>query len=487
MSDLDAASPPPSRGGRRSRLVVLFAAAGASALAACASLPAPTPARQAKAPQAYASTQSFAAPAAEWPGDSWWKAYGDAQLDGLVGEALTGSPTLAQAEARVRKAVAAAAQTKAADLPSVSLNGGVQQMKQSYNLGIPAQFVPQGYNDYGKLTLDFSWELDFWGKNRAAVAAATSEIQAAKADAAAARLMLSTAVASTYADLARLYAERDVAEQAVRVREETQGLVQRRVTNGLDTQAELKQAEASPPAARADLAALDEAIAQTRNQIAALLGAGPDRGLAIARPGASTLKPFGLPANLAADLIGRRPDVTAARWRAQAADSRIRQAKAAFYPNINLAGFVGAQSLFLNKLFESGSDIGSIGPALSLPIFEGGRLRADLRGTQADRDAAVAAYDATVTEALRNVADVTASERALSKRLSESRAALAADEDAYRIAKLRYEGGLANYQSVLLAELTLLAQRRAVADLESRAFALDVALVRALGGGFTSS
>jgi NodT family efflux transporter outer membrane factor (OMF) lipoprotein len=204
----------------------------------------------------------------------------------------------------------------------------------------------------------------------------------------------------------------------------------------------------------------------------------------LARPPSAGLRPIGVPAALAASLVGRRPDVTAARWRAEAAVSRIHEAKAAFLPNVNLAAFIGVQSLFLNQLTASGSDIGSVGPAISLPIFNGGRLTANLRGAEADRDTAVAAYDAAVTEAFRQVADVIASSRALQGELADSRAALAASEDAYRIARLRYEGGLSTYPAVLLVEQGLLKRRRIVADLEARAFALDVELVRALGGGF---
>jgi NodT family efflux transporter outer membrane factor (OMF) lipoprotein len=476
---------PASKSPRSREAGVVAALATALLAGACATLPAATPARVARTPDAYAATQTLAAPEAAWPVDTWWKAYGDTQLDSLVDEALSGSPTLAQAQARLRRAQALASQAKAAQLPSVTANGGVERSKQSYNNGIPADFVPQGYNNYGRLSLDFSWELDFWGRNRAAVAAATSEARAAQADAAQARLMLATSTAAAYADLGRLYAERDVAERAVALREETAKLVRDRVTNGLDTRGELRQAEAGPPAARAELAAIDEQIAQTRNALAALLGAGPDRGLAIARPAIASLKPFGLPSNLAADLIGRRPDVVAAKWRAQASSKRIGQAKAAFYPNVNLAAAVGVQSLHLDKLLDSGSDVGSFGPAVSLPIFEGGRLRANLRAAEADRDGAVAAYDEAVTQALRDVADVAASERALAARLSESRAALTANEDGYRIAKLRYQGGLSTYQNVLLAEQAVLTQRRIVADLDSRALSLDVALVRALGGGFS--
>ena len=459
----------------------------AAALSACATLPADGPALTAKTPESYAASQALAAPERDWPADAWWTAYGDAQLDTLMGEALAGSPTLAAAQARVRKAEAVAAQAHARQLPSLGANGSVVDQKQSYNAGIPPAFAPQGYICFGQLTLNFNRELDFWGKNRAAVEAAVSETRAAQADAAEARLMLSTNVAAAYADLARLYAERDVAERSVALLSETSTLVRDRVANGLDTLAEQRQSEAGPLQAKAELGAIDEQIALTRNRLAALAGAGPDRGLAIARPSAAALKPLGVPTQLAANLVGRRPDVTAARWRAEAAVSRIHEAKAAFFPDINLAAFVGVQALHLNALFDSGSDIGSVGPAVSLPIFEGGRLRAGLKGAEADRDAAVASYDAAVTEAFRQVADVVASARSLGVQLEDSRAALAASEDAYRIAKLRYQGGLSTYPAVLLAEQGVLTRRRSVADLEARALALDVALVRALGGGFHSA
>jgi NodT family efflux transporter outer membrane factor (OMF) lipoprotein len=469
------------------RKFALLVAASAAALSACASLPAAAPARAAKAAGTYAVAQTLAAPAAQWPADAWWTGYGDTQLDQLMSEALAGSPTLAQAQARVRRAQSTVGVAQAAGLPQLAANASVEEVKQSYNAGIPPAFTPHGYNAAGRLALDFNWELDFWGKNRAAVAAATSEVRAAEAEAAEARLMLSTNIAAAYADLARLYAERDVTERTVAAQTETSALVGDRVANGLDTQAERSQAESEPLQSKADLAALDEQIALTRNRLAALAGQGPDRGLAIARPEVPALKAFGLPANLPADLVGRRPDIIAARWRAEASTSRIKQAKAAFYPDVNLAGFFGAQSLGLGKLFSSGSDIGGVGPAVSLPIFEGGRLRAGLRGAEAGRDEAVAAYDAAVVEAFRQVADAVASQRGLSAQLSQSRAALAASEEAYRVAKLRYHGGLSTYSSLLQVEQGVLRRRRAVADLQARAFALDVALVRALGGGFQSA
>ena len=459
-------------------------ALGAVLLSSCASLPPATAAREAKATDAYATTVAFTAPVADWPGDGWWKRYGDPQLDALMDEAIKSSPTLAQAEARLLRARAARTVAGAALLPSLRAKAGLQELKQSYQDLIPRQFLPPGYQDYAQATLNLNWELDFWGRNRAALAAAVSESRASAAEAAQARLILTTDIASAYAALARLTAERAVAVESAKVREQTASLTGQRVSNGLDTQAELKQAQGAAPAARANVLALDEEIAQTRNAIAALAGAGPDRGLALTSPKPAALAAFGLPADLRVSLIGRRPDVVAARWRAEAATQRIAGAKAAFYPDVNIAAYLGQQSLHLENLLNAGSAIGAVGPALSLPIFEGGRLRGALRGARADRDGAVALYDATVTQALREVADVAASQRALAERLAESRQALAAYEGAYHVARLRFEGGLSSYQSVLLAEDAVLNQRRIVSDLDSRAFTLDVALVRALGGGF---
>jgi NodT family efflux transporter outer membrane factor (OMF) lipoprotein len=452
--------------------------------AACAAIPDLGPEPQAKDAEVYAAAESFRAPAAAWPATTWWTAYGDAQLDTLIAEALSGAPSLAQAEARLRQAEAIAQQTGASRLPQVSADASVAAAKQSTNNGIPKGFGPQGWNDTGNASLNFSYEFDFWGKNRAAVAAATSDAEAARADVAQARLTLSTAIAAAYADLVQLYADSASTESAVQVRTRTAELLSQRFAQGLENQGAVRQAEAGRAGEEAKLAAIAESIALTKTAIAALVGAGPDRALAISQPQTPSLKPFGLPANLQADLIGRRPDVVASRLRAEAAAQRIDVARGDFYPNINLTAVIGLQSLGLNALTSSGSDYGSIGPAISLPIFSGGRLDGAYRGARAEYDASVAAYDAAVTQALHDVADVALSQRALGVRLTKTREALMASEDSYRIIDMRYRGGLSTYLEVLSAEETLIANRQAVADLETRAFTLDVALVRALGGGF---
>jgi NodT family efflux transporter outer membrane factor (OMF) lipoprotein len=467
------------------RVIKLVISASAVALlAGCASVPKLGPKPALASADALGAGQALAGAQGAWPAADWWQSFGDPQLSRLIDEALAGSPDVAAAAARVRAAEALAQQAGAALLPQAQLDATAGGIKQSYNLGIPRQFVPKGIIDTGRITGSFSFDLDLWGKNRAELAAATSDAQAAAVDAEQAKLMLSTGVAGAYADLAQLYAERDVAVEAARVRQATADLTVKRVLNGLDTRGEQRQAESRVPAARAEIAALDEAIALTRNRLAALVGAGPDRGLSIERPQLSVTG-AALPDRVALELIGRRPDIVAARLRTEAAASRIKVARAAFYPNVNLAAIIGLQSFGLDQLFDSGSLYGSAGPAISLPLFEGGRLEGGYRGARARYDEAVARYNGTLVTALREVADAVASLRALDTRLAEQRQALAAAEEAAKIARIRYQGGLANQLTALQADDTVLATRRAVADLEARRFILDIALIRALGGGFT--
>lgn len=455
-------------------------------LSACATVPRMDPQPVVAPPAAYAASESLGGGAqSDWPALDWWHAYGDAQLDALIGEALAGTPDLAVATARVRQAEAYAQQAGAARLPTLDASASAGVNKQSYNNGIPAAFVPKGWNDNGRVDATLGFDLDLWGKNKASYAAARSSAEAARLDLAQSVLTLSTNIADAYADLAQLFAQRAVQATALDIRQQTQQLTADRVAGGLDTQAELKQAQSAVPAARADLAATDEQIALTRNRIAALLGKGPDRGLAITAPTA-IIPARGVPMGVTTDLIGRRPDVVAARTRVEAEASLIKVARADFYPSVSLSAVFGFQSLGLDNLFKSGSSYGSAAPAVSLPIFRGGELQGRYRNARANYDEAVASYDRTVTDAYRAVADAVVSQRALAVRLSESRMALADAQAAYGIARQRYEGGLSRFTDVLTAQDRALQSQRTVADLEARAFTLDVALVRALGGGFSA-
>ena len=335
--------------------------------------------------------------------------------------------------------------------------------------------------------LSFSLDLDLWGKNRAAFRAANADADAAAFEFQEARLALTTGIAETYADLASLHAQRDALESSLDIRTQTAKLVRQRVHAGLDTNAELKQANARISQVHADLDATDEAIALTKNALAALVGDGPDRALSIARPGIGALQTQGVPANAGVDLIGRRPDIAAARARVDGAGERIKEAKAAFYPNVNLSALVGLSSFGLGNLFSSGSGIGSVTPAVSLPLFHGGALQGQYRGRRGQYDEAVALYDARVIEALRETADAVTSQKMLASRLEQSRSALANFQEAHALARRRYEHGLSTYLDVLSAEEGVVSARLAVAELETRAFTLDVQLIRALGGGFTAA
>jgi NodT family efflux transporter outer membrane factor (OMF) lipoprotein len=452
-------------------------------LAGCAAVPDLGPTPQVAAPSALESARSFQALQIAWPQDDWWKRYDDTQLDRLIAEALEHSPSLLVAAARVRAAEAATSSARANSLPQLYASGAFNETKASYYNGVSYAAVPKGVNDSASLRLNLDWNLDFFGRNRAAIAAALSSADAARAEAAQARLVLSTGVAAAYAQLLSQMRDTDLARETVAVRERTAALVERRRIEGLETLASAAQAQSALETARQTLAAQQEQQDIMRLGIAALLGAGPDRALTIERPAEPTLGTFGLPANLPADLVGRRPDVRAARYRVEARAAQVKQARAGFYPSINLSAFIGPQVLGLSQFFNDASLAGSAGPAINLPIFRGGALSATLRGARAGYDEAVASYDDTLVHALQDVAQTATSQRALAEQLQHARAARQSAETAYRAADARYRGGLYNYIAVLTAENTLIASRRAVSQLEARGFSLDIAMVRALGGG----
>lgn len=475
--------PPPQR---RLTGSALLALAISLSLTACAALPAKGERPALATPQSLASEQSLAATGAAWPSDGWWLAFGDAQLDQLIKEGLAGATDLRVAQARFEQAQAIAGQARSRLLPTLDAGAQAGVTQQSDNYLFPSGLAPRGWPEYGQVTANLNWELDFWGKNRAGLSAARSEAEAARAEAAGARLAVSTGIAEAYAGLADLHARRDAAADAVQVRSKTLDLMLDRKAQGLEHDGAVERARSALASARGELAALDESITLMQDRIAALMGAGPDRGHAIARPAVGTLTTTGLPDNLPAELIGRRPDLIAARMRAQAAASRIKQAQAAFYPNINLTALVGLQALGLDNVFASRSDFGSAGPAITLPIFNGGRLRGQYRAAEAEYRVAAAQYDGVLVQALREVTDAVTSQRMLGERMDRAVEAERAAKAAWTVAENRYRGGLASYLDVLTAEDALIASRSTLASLKARAFALDVTLIRALGGGYRS-
>jgi len=414
----------------------------------------------------------------------WWLGFGDSQLDALIDRALATNPNLKATEARIARAQAFIETARAADGPQ--LNGSLDVTRQLYSANGPYPPPLAGSvlnSGTGRLT--GSWEIDFFGKNRAALESALGSANAAQADAQAARLLLASNVARSYFQLARLKAQLGVAERTLAQRNETLRLVRDRVDAGLDTQLERRQSEGGLPEARQQIEAIQEQIALTRNALGALVGQ-PNAAAALDFPALDAIHSIAIPSTLPADLLGRRPDVAAARWRVEAATQDVAVAKAQFYPNVNLTAFLGLSSIGLDHFAQAGSKEWGIGPAIRLPIFDSGRLRANLRGKAADVDAAVESYNAALIDAVHDAADQLASSRSIERQQAEQRHAQEAAEAAYDIARQRYQAGLGNYLNVLTAETAVLAQRRQAVDLEARRLDTQVALIRALGGGYAA-
>ncbi|MBA2672363.1 MAG: efflux transporter outer membrane subunit [Ramlibacter sp.] len=411
----------------------------------------------------------------------WWRDFGDPQLDALITQALRDNPNLRVAQARLARARAVLEVANAATLPQV--NGSLEVTRQRYTEnGLVPPPIAGSVRDISTLQLGTNWEIDFFGKYSQALEAALGTSRAADADVQAARVLLASQVARSYFQLARLHDQLAVAERTLAQRQESHKLVRDRVNAGLDTTLELRQSEGALPEARQQIEALREQSQTTRNALAALVGQ-PD--IAIAAKPLAALKPVAIPAAVPADLLGRRAEIVAARWRVEAAGHEVESAKAQFYPNISLTAFVGLSSIGLGKLLDPGSLQAGVGPAIHLPIFDAGRLRANLRGKTADLDAAVESYNGAVLDAVRETADQLTAAQSVARQQADQRAAQTAAEQAYGIALQRYRAGLGTYLNVLAAETAVLNQRRLAVDLAARALDTRVQLMRALGGGFT--
>jgi NodT family efflux transporter outer membrane factor (OMF) lipoprotein len=351
---------------------------------------------------------------------------------------------------------------------------------------IPPPFAG-GWQTENKGLLSASFDLDLWGKNRETMRAALSQAQASDADAQFVKLTLETAIARSYNRLARLFALRDVAAQEVERREQIDRVTAGRIAMGLDTEVERKSALANLASSRAAVTALDGDIATTRYQLAALVGAGPDRGLSIERPALGAGDEVKLPDNLPADLISRRPDIVAARWRVDAMMHEVKEAKAEFYPDINLSAAIGFDAFGFGRFLTAGSRTMSAGPAIHLPIFDAGALRAQLKGRYAEFDYAVASYNQTLIAALSDVATQLGQIRSSDAQLVDARSAQQAARGAEQLAVTQYKAGLTNQLTVLNADVVALNADQAVVNLQMSRRDQQIALASALGGGYVDT
>ncbi len=411
---------------------------------------------------------------------AWWQAFGDDTLNQLVAQALQNNPSLKLAQARLAAAQSVSQLVGSNSKPQLQGQLSLTQQQYTANGAIPPPLAGS-VRDSGTAQLSASWEIDFFGKHQAALQAALGSEQAAQADARAASVLLASQVANSYLAWVGLTEQRNIVSRTLAQRQETLQLVQDRVRAGLDTPLELRQSQGSLPEARLQLEVLDEQLALTRNALMALIGE-PNKPLALLPKALAAIKTIPVTESLTTNLLGQRADVVAARWRVEAADKTVDSARAQFYPNINLTAFAGFSSIGLDQLMQSGSQQWGFGPALSLPLFDSGRLRANLSGKAAERDAAVESYNSTLISAVHDVLDQLSSRQAITRQQDEQAQAGLAAQDAWSIAQQRYRAGLANYLQVLSAENAVLTQRRQAADLATRALQNQVALARALGG-----
>ncbi|MGY0557233.1 efflux transporter outer membrane subunit [Lysobacter sp. A421] len=419
--------------------------------------------------------------AAAFPSVDWWTALGDPQLNALIAEALEGTPGLDAADARVRQAMARAGLADAARQATVGTSAQIS------GLQLPQAVAPESlggdFSTVGVLTMNLAYSPELWGGKRATWQAALGRANAARVEAQAARLTLSSNIAHAYITLAQAFQIRDAAEAEQTRAAELLQLSQQRVEAGIDNQLQLRQAEGAIASARQQAQAAQQHIDAGRSAIAALLGKGPDRGRTISRPMVLDATPPPLPTVLPSELLGHRADLVAARWQVEAAARDIDASKAAFYPSINLSGLVGLVGGSLADLFSSDALLLQGGPAISLPIFDGGRLRSQLAGSNASHDLAVAQYNQRLVDALREVTDAVQAARSLDARIATATQAHKAALGASRIARTRYGAGIGTQLDVLAAGQPLLQLDQLLATLRAQQLGTMVDLNRALGGG----
>lgn len=413
----------------------------------------------------------------------WWKAAGDPQLDRIVADALANSPSLDAAEARVRQAQAQFARADANRGLDVALDAQVQAARLSGRYTIPPPFGGT-VRELGTAQAGLNWDLDLFGRQKAAIAQAAAGVEAARFDAAAARLMLAGAVTQAYAELTRAERQAEVANRAIATRRRSLALIDSRVRNQLASR--LDHEAARTLVAQADLALVQAQAARVlaTDALAALAGRGPDyaRGIGPTRLPADIALP--VPTTIPADLLARRADVAAARARVEAAAAGRQVARRAFYPNINLTALIGLQAIGLANFIEPDAGTAGIGSALHLPLFDNGRLKADLAGATAAQDVATAQYNEAVVGAAREAADAIARVQAADVARLRQRAVVAGFAETGRLNAIRVSSGLDSRLTGIDNDIRLLDAELAAANLTIDALTARAALAVALGGGF---
>lgn len=420
-----------------------------------------------------------------WPSHDWWIGFGDPQLTALIDEALKNSPTLAEAEARARQAQAVADSINATRLPQAELDASAIGARLSSKDPVYPSYALGTFAWSKSVTAGFSWDLDLWGGKRAAWEAALGRSRAAEIETRAARIQLSVNVARAYVNLGYAFAQKDVAEGELQRTSQTLSLTRRLVAGGLGTPQQEAFADSQVASAEQQKAQAERAIDAARSSLSVLLGEGPDRGLSITRPHILDAGLVAVPDKLSVDLLGRRADLVAARWQVEAASKDIKAARTQFLPNISLtamAGFIAVGGS--TNVFQLPARTYDVAPALTLPIFDGGRLRANLTGADARYDEAVAHYNSLLIGALNEVSDLVSALSSVRDQITLEKRAKQDAEKSWHDALSAYKGGVSGPLTPLASRQQLLLADQRLAALESQQADLSVRLIDALGGGY---
>lgn len=438
-----------------------------------------------------APVQGLAQGQLAWPEPSWWKQYADPQLDQLMREAVRESPDLQVAEARYRAALRAVDTQRAQLQPQVR---GLLDADHGYSdVGIQGEALGQRlqlnpgsqYSNSGLAGALFSWDLDLWGKQKAAIAAALGQANAARADRAMAANSLQYNVARTYFDWQSVQARLQVAHEQEQAAARYRELIVARVHAGLDDPQLLDQADASLAQQRRNVAMMEGSSELDRAELASIVGLA-EGALATLQPRDLPAPELAIPPDAGIELLARRPDIVASRWQIESSVRSIDQARAAYYPDVSLM----ALGAYLRAYPDLGSGsrttltLGSIGPSISLPIFSGGRLKAQLEASQAQLDIAIANYNRTVVQAAQDTARQVHTLQQLANARTQQERELADSRSQLRRVEERRARGLDDDRAYLNAQMQLDQQRDAQWQLRNQLLATHLALIHALGGGY---
>lgn len=422
----------------------------------------------------------------------WWTVFNDATLSQLEERALHDNPTVRAAAQRLVQARAQLGVTRAGELPTVGVSAGVSNSRTSAESPMGATFGHQSIKgtEYS-IGANFSYEIDLWGRVRRAVEAADAQALAAQDDRDGVMLMLSSQVATTYWQLRGLDAELAILNNALATRRESQQLIEARFNAGLSNELDVSRTRIERANAEADIQEVQRQRNTLEHALAVLVGASPSQPILAPAAGdvATNLpQPPAIPVGLPASLLGQRPDLAASVATLKAFNAQVGVAEGAYYPSVSLTGNFGYASETLSNLAQGSARQFSIGPlALSLPVFEGGRIRNNVNLAKARYDEAVANHEARLLTALREVEDALSDVQQRQQQGAVQAQAQQAAARAVQVAQARFDRGVSTYLDVTDAQRSALAADRAATQIRTQRLLAAVSVARALGGGWTQA